>query len=625
MRSFVARGALVTPLAVALVALLQSPSPAEQPADLSDYRTVATAQAATPAALVAANRQPGYLGVNAEPDAGGLKVAAVAPDSPAARAGIAAGDHLRSIDGKPVADVAGLRDVLVSRIEGDRLAINGVRDNKPVEFVVTLGAPSRPLTNTSGGQRVMLGIQLVPAESGIRIERLTPGMAAERAGLKVGDILLKVGSAAVASQETLRDALGGHRPGDKVQLVVKREGKEVAMEAMLSADPTAERFRGRLEDDVPTLSRWDDRRPNVFRRDTYRLAVVPIGYADVKPNEKLTAAEWEKALFSTGVYKDRSVTGQTVYGSMNDYYQEISCGKLKVTGKAFAPVTCTKKRSEYTQTSSRFTMLSEALDLLEARDGKDALKDFDGLFFIYSGGRVQTQRGGIFWPHKSNMSFHGKRWNYFICAEMGGRRGDEMSSISVVSHEFGHMLGLPDLYANPDRPDSQGVGVWCTMSTGHGRDGKPLHFSAWCKEQLGWVKPCVIDPRVKQKLVLAPVEKSPNEMYKVLVRPDASEYLLLENRMKTGYDHDIPGEGLLIWRVVDGKPVLEESHGIGGPDGPNRFLGSVPYPSKSNTAFTPFTTPSSKPAKPGGVPVHITNIRRLPDGRITFHIGYEYL
>jgi hypothetical protein len=200
-----------------------------------------------------------------------------------------------------------------------------------------------------------------------------------------------------------------------------------------------------------------------------------------------------------------------------------------------------------------------------------------------------------------------------------------MGSISVVSHEFGHMLGLPDLYARPETPGSEGVGVWCTMSTGHGRDGKPLHFSAWCKDQLGWLKPCVIDPRVKQKLILAPIERAPNEVYKVLVRPDASEYLLLENRMKTGYDRDIPGEGLLIWRVVDGKPVLEESHGVGGPDGPSRFLGSVPYPSKSNTAFTPYTTPSSKPAKPGGVPVHITNIRRLPDGRVTFHIGYEYL
>ena len=120
---------------------------------------------------------------------------------------------------------------------------------------------------------------------------------------------------------------------------------------------------------------------------------------------------------------------------------------------------------------------------------------------------------------------------------------------------------------------------------------------------------------MKQKLILAPINGSAKECYKVLIRPDGTEYLLLENRVKQGFDRDLPGEGLLIWRVVDGRPMLEESHGIATPDGPARFLGSVPYPSKSNTAFTPYTTPSSKPAKAGRLPVHITNIHRLPDGR----------
>src|SRR5581483_10796811 len=230
------------------------------------------------------------------------------------------------------------------------------------------------------------------------------------------------------------------------------------------------------------------------------------------------------------------------------------------------------------------------------------LRDFDGLFFIYAGPRVPTQRGGVFWPHRASLSYQGRRWAYFICPELGGPTrtrvpgSEEMGSISVCSHEFGHMLGLPDLYAKPENPGSEGAGAWWPMSTGHRRDGKPLRFCAGSKEQLGWIHPCVIDPRVKQKLILAPIENSPNECYKVLVRPDGSEYLLLENRVKKGYDRDIPGEGLLIWRVLDGKPVLEEAHGITGPDGPTRFLGSVPYPSPSNHAFTPYTTPSSKPA-----------------------------
>src|SRR5205823_11020261 len=123
-----------------------------------------------------------------------------------------------------------------------------------------------------------------------------------------------------------------------------------------------------------------------------------------------------------------------------------------------------------------------------------------------------------------------------------------------------------------------------------------------CKEMLGWVKPTVIDPTVKQKLVLAPVENSPKECYKVLARPDGSEYFLLENRRKKGFDTSLPAEGLLIWRVVGNRPILEESHGVEGPAGPRSVLDKVPFPSDANDAFTPYTTPSSRSKLGGGLP-----------------------
>ena len=169
-----------------------------------------------------------------------------------------------------------------------------------------------------------------------------------------------------------------------------------------------------------------------------------------------------------------------------------------------------------------------------------------------------------------------------------------MANISVFCHEFGHMLGLPDLYARPENPDRKRLGVWCAMSNRGLGNGRPQHFSAWCKEKLGWIKPVVIDPTVKQKLILAPVEDSPKECYKVLVRPDGSEYILLENRHKTGFDQSLPAEGLLIWRVVGNRPILHESHGIEGPAGPRTYLNLVPYPSTANDSYTPFTSPTSR-------------------------------
>ena len=202
-----------------------------------------------------------------------------------------------------------------------------------------------------------------------------------------------------------------------------------------------------------------------------------------------------------------------------------------------------------------------------------------------------------------------------------------MTDISVFCHEFGHMLGLPDLYARPELPGMEGVGPWCAMSQ-QNANGRPQHFSAWCKEQLGWLKPVHIDPRVKQKVVLSPVEDDPGECLKVLVKPDASEYFLIENRQQKGFDAKLPAGGLLIWRVLPANPnqkvFLEESHGIEDASGPRTHLGAVPFPSPANTSFTPYTTPSSRPQTGGGLDVWITDIQRRPDGRVTFGIGYEY-
>jgi hypothetical protein len=155
-------------------------------------------------------------------------------------------------------------------------------------------------------------------------------------------------------------------------------------------------------------------------------------------------------------------------------------------------------------------------------------------------------------------------------------------------------------------------------------NNRPQHLCAWSKEQLGWLKPALIDPTVRQKLILSPIEGNARECYKVLLKLDGSEYLLLENRQKKGYDESLPADGLLIWRVVNNRPLLEEAHGIEGPAGPRSNVSAIPYPSSANDSFTPHTIPSSRAQLGGGLPVYLTNIRRLPDGRITLLIGYEY-
>lgn len=597
---------VLTCLLFALFALAAEPG-----ADLADYRTVATALAApaTVATVSATPRQAGYLGLHLVADAQGrLTVAEVSAHSPAALAGVQRGDILDKLNGTAVKQEDVFRDLLRTKSAGEVITLHLTRKDRPVEATATLVPLSRPMP-LEKPRRAMLGVQVagVKEGEGVTIERVFPGSAAEKAKLKTGEVLLKIDDVSVTSAEKLREVMADKKPDDTVKLTLLLAEKAVDLKMKLGTE---------LLDDGRSRS-WDTR-GGYWSKPAYRLGIICVEYPDLKHNPKIPVKVWEEAMFSKGSYTQNSATGQPVFGSLYDYYLEQSYGQLKVEGKAFEYVEVSKKRAAYA-TGDRTALLTEALDKVLARDGKDALKDYDGVFFLYAGDRFPASRGSLYWPHRASVSHNGRRWAYFICPEGGAR----MANISVFCHEFGHMLGLPDLYARPENPGMEGLGVWCAMANQVG-NGRPQHFCAWSKERLGWIKPAVIDPAMKQKLILSPIEDSPKECFKIPLRPNGSEYLLLENRGKKGYDQSLPAHGLLIWRVVGNRPILEEAHGIEGASGPRVFVGSVPYPSSANDAFTPFTTPSSRSQLGGGLPVYLTNIRRLDDGRITFHVGYEY-
>jgi M6 family metalloprotease-like protein len=583
--------------------------------DLSEFRTVATAvttQIVTKARMAAAG-QSGYLGVSVAPAKGGkLMIVDVEPDSPAAKAGVRPKDALLKANGHSPENAGELRDLLESKSPGDEMKLVVLRNGRRLEMIATLAATSRPLKLS--GQRVLLGLRVANAKEGDggEITRVVDGLPAAKVGLKTGDVIVKMNGMPFLRASDLSDMVADKAPGDRLTVTVRRRGGEIEKTLELVPDPTVS------PDDLA----WYNRK--YWKQDRYRLAVVPVEFSDVKRNPKITARDWSNTLFSVGTYANRTnATGQLTFGSVNDYYREMSGGAFRFEGKIFGWVQVGKKRDEFlpgTLPATKTAFFTEALDALLAREGTNTLAAFDGLLFIHAGGRVpQVSRGSLFWPHRGNTRYRNQQWAYVICPE----GSPQMSSVSLFGHEFGHLLGLPDLYARPENPGSEGAWVWCAMSN-QILGGRPQHFSAWCKEQLGWLKPAVIDPTVKQNLILGPIEGSTTECFKVLARPDGSEYFLLENRRKKGFDLNLPGEGLVIWRIVRERPFLEESHGVEGPMGPRVYLRSVPFPSASNNAFTPYTTPSSRAQLGGGLPVHITRIRQLDDGRVTFQVGSEY-
>jgi M6 family metalloprotease-like protein len=165
-------------------------------------------------------------------------------------------------------------------------------------------------------------------------------------------------------------------------------------------------------------------------------------------------------------------------------------------------------------------------------------------------------------------------------------------TVGTMAHEFGHLLGLPDLFDTaftqsdtplPPSRDSAGIGAWGLMGWGalgwQGGDG-PVSFSAWSRIKLGWAR--VHSPgSVLDEIELTDVGQR-GDILEIPVT--ASERFVVEYRRRTstGYDRNMPGEGLLIWHYgAEGDPPvfsldLETADGRWRDAGPP--IGRVPAP-----------------------------------------------
>ena len=327
-------------------------------------------------------------------------------------------------------------------------------------------------------------------------------------------------------------------------------------------------------------------------------------------------------------------TGAVPTGSMHEYYQEVSYGQFFLTGVVtdwfVLPQTNSYYagegfgRGEWPQNRRRL-----AYDAVVMADPHVDFSQFDGdgdgfvdaLFIVHAGpGGEETGDSTDIWSHKwripanedgtgdGYMTDDGVR-AYSYAMEPEEDAEGNLITIGVFCHEYGHVLGLPDLY---DRDySSEGIGNWGLMAGGSwGGDGHspelPVHFCAWSKEQLGWLTPLVVTDNVLAQPV-STVEQSP-EAYKLWTDGlPGDEYFLIVNRQKIGFDVNLFNSGLLIWHVDlsvetqnddEGHKLvdLEEADGRNDLDkGGGRGDDGDPYPgSANNRTFDLFSSPNSR-------------------------------
>lgn len=290
------------------------------------------------------------------------------------------------------------------------------------------------------------------------------------------------------------------------------------------------------------------------KRNLHALALL-VDFSDNKGTRP--AADFQKMLFDPAS-KD----------SMTTLYREMSYGMLEVTGEVIGYLRAPQPYAYYTAgesgTGEDYPHNTPGLlfDALTAYCKTDDLKRFDtdgdgfvdGIFLIHAGGGAEAEadpakRNAMIWSHKWTLPrpFTNQGVKVFAYSTE-----PEDGRVGVFAHEFGHVLGLPDLYDTSYR--SEGVGNWCLMGGGSwgGNGNKPTRMSCWCLSKLGWIKP--VNAK-SAKHTLDTLENDAKACLRVWTggKSKGPEYFLLENRQATGRDSALPGSGLAVWHIDEAR------------------------------------------------------------------------
>ncbi|MDD3534184.1 MAG: M6 family metalloprotease domain-containing protein, partial [Candidatus Cloacimonetes bacterium] len=166
----------------------------------------------------------------------------------------------------------------------------------------------------------------------------------------------------------------------------------------------------------------------------------------------------------------------------------------------------------------------------------------------------------LLWPHRwvlygANAYINGAQvWDFNFQLE----NSLSSSAASVLSHEMFHSLSAPDLYRYVDTTIDP-IGSWDLMS---GNTNPPQHMSVWMKKKYGnWVSDIPWITESGTYTLNSVASSSTNNIYRVASWVSGESYILEYRKSHGIYDGNIPGNGLLVYRLdtsingnADGPP-----------------------------------------------------------------------
>lgn len=383
---------------------------------------------------------------------------------------------------------------------------------------------------------------------------------------------------------------------------------------------------------------------------TPRVPVILVNFANWSFS---TTRELNDSTFNATLFHGTNVTPNKTrtHGSVAGYLHDQSLGQYHPQFDVIGPVTLSQGYAYYGAgkgTSARAgEMIQEACTLVD--DSVDfSLYDSDNdgyidlVFVMYAGlgendGTYIDPAFGVtvsdlVWPHYSTTSsstlFDGKRLRAYECSnELDGyfSHPDYLveAGIGVLCHEFGHGMGLPDVYTGT----TQYMGTWSLMDYGcYNYDTYvPSPFTGYERWFCGWSSPKLLNTAANDTLAAI----SETGEFAIITAdgtmpsgPHDGAYYVLENHQKSGWDKYAAGAGMIVYRMQYHSGWSHANSGIEGyilkpADGQLRYYNSGYYVGKAGDCY-PTASTSFAPTETADYPV--TDIEQLSDGRIAYRV-----